>query len=473
MDIKPFSVKFKEISINLSDIDETNVVDHSRDHYEIVSKVAYLIGIFEDRFDTENNLDKEIYKKLNSDKSARIIRNLCICRTFAERNFKKIIDEIGRNYKSLYMLPGLMPQESLNSLDKDGVSLYSFRQNPMPFIIEINKKIKERIDNCRNLFPEWIKWDYIKEVFIMPNGTTEDGCKSQTDFFYQHMGGYPHKMYINWPAMEEENGIYILRSDRTFVTELYKWHMDEFNDLSKVSDVSDRTKVSIKDFIDKSEKCVFLVDCENSDPYSLCAAINGLEEIDLEKIEKIILYDDVNAASAWEMLKKYIKIPVEYKLVERIKDNKSLVDVSLATGACNEFYRNNVDSFVIVSSDSDYWGLMQNLPEARFLLMIEHDKSSSVLKGALLKHDIFYCYIDDFYDGTGIEIKTDALVASINKQLKEMLPINVDELLKTAKRNTRVRMLPTEEENFKKHYLKDWSIEVDEEGNLKIRPKKK
>ena len=43
-------------------------------------------------------------------------------------------------------------------------------------------------------------------------------------------------------------------------------------------------------------------------------------------------------------------------MIERIKQNKSLVDIKLTARACQEHYQKQVDSFVIVSSDSDYWG---------------------------------------------------------------------------------------------------------------------
>lgn len=51
---------------------------------------------------------------------------------------------------------------------------------------------------------------------------------------------------------------------------------------------------------------------------------------------------------------KYGSIPVEHIMTERIKQNKSLVDIKLTARACQEHYQNHVDSFVIVSSDSDY-----------------------------------------------------------------------------------------------------------------------
>ena len=54
-------------------------------------------------------------------------------------------------------------------------------------------------------------------------------------------------------------------------------------------------------------------------------------------------------------------------MIERIKQNKSLVDIKLTARACQEHYQKQVDSFVIVSSDSDYWGLSLHCRTPDFL----------------------------------------------------------------------------------------------------------
>ena len=72
-------------------------------------------------------------------------------------------------------------------------------------------------------------------------------------------------------------------------------------------------------------------------------------------------------------------------------------------------YKNDVDSFVIVSSDSDYWGLISSLPDAHFLVMIEREKCGPDMKEALADSGIFYCYLDDFYSGNSEDIKKNAL----------------------------------------------------------------
>ena len=59
--------------------------------YELVSKVAYLIGVPLRIFQNEHEPPKiEIYNRLEQDKNARIIRNLCIIRTAIERNYRKM-----------------------------------------------------------------------------------------------------------------------------------------------------------------------------------------------------------------------------------------------------------------------------------------------------------------------------------------------------------------------------------------------
>ena len=55
--------------------------------YELVSKVAYLIGVPLRIFQNEHEPPKiEIYNRLEQDKNARIIRNLCIIRTAIEHS---------------------------------------------------------------------------------------------------------------------------------------------------------------------------------------------------------------------------------------------------------------------------------------------------------------------------------------------------------------------------------------------------
>jgi len=438
--------------------------------YAIVSTVAYLIGVQKSVFENEHEPPRlAIYEKLDTDRTARIIRNLCRLRTAVERNFKRINTVMVAEYKGLSSIPEHVPVECISQLADDGI-LIKGNMKLSQHIIDFNRLISDRINNCRDLFPIWINWPYIKDIFIMPNGFSDEGIRAAASEYYAHKGWYPYQMYINWQPSDEGN---ILFNDKKFVSLLYNWHNDCFTDHSKVSDASALTKNNIYDFIEVSGKTVFVVDCENSDPYKLYATLKNLDSVYLQKISKIILYDDVNASTAWQMLESFTSIAIEYILIERLKLSKSLVDIKLTAGTCKEFYSNNVDSFVIVSSDSDYWGLISSIPDARFLVMLENEKTGPDIKNALFNSGIFYCFIDDFYSGNSNDIKIIALLREVRRFLEQSVRINVNDMMEAAYRATRIEMSIPEQKQFFNKYIKPMYLEIDDAGNLSIQLKGK
>ena len=435
--------------------------------YDLVSEVAYLIGvpkrIFENDFESPQ---LSVYERLELDKSARIIRNLCILRTSIERNFKKINDLMRMEYKGLYSIPEYIYPECLKQLGEDGVDFIKRSSTKLcHHVIEINRIISQRIHNCKNIFPVWIKWDYIKELFLMPNGLTEAGTKTAADIYYANLPFYPYQMYINWPPKDEGN---ILYNDKKFATLLYSWHNDRFMEGSKVSDAGAYIKNSIYDFINENENTVLVVDCENSDPYKFCAALRNLDREIIKKISRIILFDDVHTTDTWSILESYIRIPVEYLLIERIKQDKSLVDIRLTTRVCKEHWQNQVNAFVLVSSDSDYWGLISALPDADFLVMIEHTKCGPDMKSALGERGIFYCYLDDFYTGNSEDIKRDAILREMKRWADDRFHFNINEMLDSALYQTRINLSEEERRYFTERYLKTMTLNIDEEGELSL-----
>lgn len=440
--------------------------------YEIVSKVAYLIGVPRNIFENEHEAPKmEVFLRLDRDKSARIIRHLCIIRTAIERNFRHINDAMRMEYRTILSMPEYVPAESMRQLSDDGISFMKKSSTKLSHhIIEINRLISDRINNCKKLFPLWINWEYVKDLFVMPNGLKEEGTKQAADLYYSCLFYYPYQVYINWVPQNEGN---ILYNDKKFAVLLYQWHNDYFNEFSKVSDVSSYVKGSIYEFIEGSEKAVVVVDCENSDPYKLCAALRNLDYRYMQKITSIILFDDVHTASAWRILEDFTKIPVEHMLIERVKESKSLVDIKLTARACQEHYMNHVDSFIIVSSDSDYWGLISSLPDARFLMMIEREKSGADLKAALVNMGIFYCYIDDFYSGNAEELKFGALFKEMYRYIDSSVRLNVNEMFDAALRSTRIEMADAERKQFFERYIKTMQMSIEEDGSVVLEFKMK
>ena len=439
--------------------------------YELISMIAYLIGVPKRIFDNEYEPPKaEVYARLEKDKNARIIRNLCSVRTAIERNFKAIHNRMRMDYRTIFSMPEYVPADSLQKLSEDGV-WFSPKGGARlsQHIVELNRLISDRINNCRSLFPIWINWQYIRELFVMPDGLQEAGAKAAAEVYYAHLSEYPYQMYINWIPGDEGN---ILYNDKKFVTLLYHRHEDCFAQYSKVSDVSSYVKGNIYDFISGSDKVVVVVDCENSDPYKLCATLKNLNYEYTSKLVRIILFDDVHTASAWRILDSFTRIPVEHIMIERIKQSKSLVDIRLTARACQEHYQNAVDSFIIVSSDSDYWGLISSLPDARFLVMIEREKCGPDMKSALMESGIFYCYIDDFYSGNSDEIKMGALFKEMYRYLDQSIHLNVHDMFDEALRATRLTMPPDERRQFYERHIRQMRLVIDKDGNVSIELKK-
>ncbi len=448
---------------------EDDVKYYKDSTYEIVSKVAYLIGVPKKIFENEHTPPKiEVYEKFEVNKTARIVRNLCRIRTAIERNFKHIND--------LMRLPSVtssvldyLPTDGIRQLADDGISL-NFRSSVKlsQHIVDINRLISDRVNNCKNLFPTWLNWQYLKNIFVMPNGLTDAGTKAAANLYFPNISYYPYQMYINWQPKNEGN---ILYSDKKFVTLLYRWNNDEFLDYSKVSDAGSYVKGNIYDFISEAGKVVVVVDCENSDPYKLSAVLKNLDYTYTSKISSIILFDDVHTATAWRILDEVTDIPVEHMMIDRVKQSKSLVDITLTARTCTEFYRNNVDSFIIVSSDSDYWGLITSLPDAHFLVMIEHENCGPDLKNALENAGIFYCYIDDFYSGNAEDLKLIALMKEMYRYIGERVQLNINEMYEEALIATRVEMTYAEKKQFFDKHIRTVKLDIDDDGSVRLRLK--
>ncbi len=463
------------MELDLPDASAQPSVSLQKKGFNLVTSItAYLIGVSRDKFSEKEEAlayDGAEYARLEKEEKAKIIRSLCRIRTGIEKNYTRIYYRFREEHLSIMHMPEYVPTDALTYLNSK-MKIYSFCDNPQKLLLEVNRLISARINNCRSLYPAWLHWDYMRTIFIMPNGTKEEGTKAAGEYYRANYNRYPFHIYINWRFHEDEESGNILYNDAKFVPMLYEQNGDAFTDMSKVSDVSERTKIGIYDFISQAKKVVALVDCENSDPYALCAAIDGLDRAARDKISKIILIDDVNAASAWKRLKDFISVPVEHRLTERVVDHKSLVDMTLAVQACRDCFVNEVDSFLLVSSDSDFWALISALPEADFLVLVEHEKCSYDLKTKLLEKGIYYAYLDDFYSANSTRIKTGVLQTEIQAELEKRVAFNMQELMDDKMKKARMYLSDHEKRAFYDKYLRSAKLVLDEDGNVKIEMKR-
>lgn len=437
--------------------------------HEIVSKTGYLLGVDKKFFYAEeDNTDRalyiEIFKQLEYNKPAKILRNLCIIRNSIELNFKNINNVMRENIFFLESFSEYIPLESIQYLASQGVRIPTCKR-AVDYIIELNRIIQDRVNNCKGLFPAWLEWDYLRNLFIMPDGLTEAGTKVASDQYYPNKNLYPYGCYMNWRPHDEGN---ILYNDSKFLQLLYSWNRDDFTYTGHVSVLTRSTKENIYNFLDESQRTVIVVDCENADPYRFHAVLDYLGPNLLISVEKILLFNDHKTTVAWNYIGKKLDIPVQQIITERVLNHKSLVDIRLAAETSKEFYKNNIDSFILVSSDSDYFGLISALPEAHFLVVMEREHCSNNMKEVLKEQNITHCFMDDFPLEEGDELKEQIILREVKSTLMKDFNYNLDKVLETVSTDIRAELSPAALKDIRTKIIKNIRIEVDEDGEMKI-----
>lgn len=435
------------------------------DTKELVATIAYMIGVKKNILESCYNEEcHDLLQVLYNDKNASVIRYLCKLRTTMMQKFKKTDDEMRFNLKNINKLEWY-DQDNIKQLEKWGIQIIKTNYRSEKYMQDFNRLIAENIDNCSELFPDWANWNYIKDIFIIPNFTKQNVPKKEFDKYMSKMDFYPFKNYIHW---EPEDCGSILYNDGKFLSIIYRQHEDEFTDYTKYKDAHSETKNNIYDFIENSYKIAIAVDCENSDVYKLYSVLKNLNQDELKKIEKIVLYDDYHTNCGWDWLGKFTHIPIEHVEVERVTDQKSLVDIKMTAGVCKDYYENNITSFIIVSSDSDFWGLISSLQKAEFLVMYEYSKCGQAILNALSDNNIYSCSIDDFCSGNIEELKRAVLFDILEKYLPEIVYINGKELVQQIYHESRISATEKEMEIFYNKYIKTLRLKVDIDGNFSI-----
>lgn len=398
-----------------------------------------------------------IYEQLSKQYICHTVHALCGLRTEIMLHLEQTSYDMQTKLENLSTLPWTKDFAAI--LKKYDISIERSHNDAVRYVIEINKMISDRLNSVREFFPDWIDWTYIKNLFTMPKGSTKKGVIAETKKFKRGRTFYPYTRYINWTPRPAGN---ILISDYKFVKILYDINHDKFDDPSKVRTISDTVTTNIYDFIDKGSNIRIMVDCENSDALKLASVLSQLEPEEIQKVDKIILYDDRNTTDIWSFLPTITTIPIEHVIVERLNTHKSLVDIKMSVGITKACYTENVDSFILFSSDSDFWGVIESVPEAKFLVMAEKEKFGKDTARTFENSDIYYCFMDDFCSGNISHFKNSIITATINKQLQSLIDVNIQEMLDKTYENLRIEMSAAEKQNFYDKFVKKAKLNINE-----------
>ena len=80
-----------------------------------------------------------------------------------------------------------------------------------------------------------------------------------------------------------------------------------------------------------------------------------------------------------------------------------------------EFFKNKVQNFIFVSSDSDLWALICSIPEAKILVLAERSKSGEMFIESLTQSNIQVIFMEDI-----IEPSTELMDRIMRRKLREL-----------------------------------------------------
>ena len=255
-----------DIPNNIYEDIELDSIHYKSQMYEIVSKIAFLIGVKEHLFNDEQvSFDKNLYIEWSQNTNTRIVRNLCLVRSFLFMKYKVINNAIIYDMKNINIIDEYFHCDVVESLRKDGIELSHVNWRINQYIADVSDKISYYINSCKPLFPIWINWEYIKELFVVPKIHNDKQIKIVWGYYVNHMNDFPFKLFIN---VRGEFGKMLL-NDYKFITMLYGLHGEKFKDISKLKDASEEKKSSIYDFLEYGSSAAIVVDCENANVFKL------------------------------------------------------------------------------------------------------------------------------------------------------------------------------------------------------------
>lgn len=50
----------------------------------------------------------------------------------------------------------------------------------------------------QKLFPDWVKWEYIRDLFVIADYEKPKKLKAEFTVYKEHRKEYPYGMYIHW-----------------------------------------------------------------------------------------------------------------------------------------------------------------------------------------------------------------------------------------------------------------------------------
>ena len=90
---------------------------------------------------------------------------------------------------------------------------------------------------------------------------------------------------------------------------------------------------------------------------------------------------------------------------------------------------------MLVSSDSDFWAVIEKMDKVKFFVLNEKKKTSQTIVETLNNHGVPHCYMSDFAQDVIQKFKSEVLYLGLESRVREFnetgmfMPLDVEELI--------------------------------------------
>lgn len=359
---------------------------------------AYLLGMELSKYDISFVDHFEIPNEVENNDDAMILRNLCMLRNNFLNSYDVIDSFFTTTLRNIIEAPEVN-QNCVKYLEAANINLRITNATSADYIRHLSNLINEYARKVSNsdLLPKWatsVLRDCYCNIFTVSKRTSGMTLSKTYERFRLK---YPYQLFVGFNISEyqhnllyrdstlftniqELSGIEDVTSyDRFLMTGNSDFESDDNKTRGTYSVTREEASDSFSDFLSNSSKILIIVDCENTHVDTVVAVVNEVSRSNIKGNKyKIVLVDDERCPADWEIIKLFTNFEVEHIEMHRLKSQKSTVDMRLALIAQREVLKNNIDGVVLVSSDSDYFCLMESMQETddfnSFFVIFEGDR---------------------------------------------------------------------------------------------------
>lgn len=436
--------------------------EHVPTPWDIVNVFGYALGVDRNTLDyTSRKESRYNFDYCSSRKALRDLRAACAMRRALMENYDKLQDILDRDGRLC------LPARLFSGVPKKMASAMRSSSS----VEDALCKVQFYITNLLPSFEKELPCSVVLAAMVSSRfslGWAQSG-KSVRDWCVDTIDALAGAIYFyQWDNFSER----FLRDDRDLVEELFLFYgrdPTEYRLPYAHNKSNKRVHIErLQEFCTAHADVLVELDTENIEVLPTIAFLKALEKYVPGLIKYIHVYTDENTSKMWEHLSEFVSIPITVKGLQRIRSRKSVMDTAIIASVMEARYTNSAAGVLVVSSDSDFLMLSQQLPDFPICYCCSHKAVSPSAQSYLREHKLPTVYIDYVVNICDVkQAEQECIEAHLIAVLQQKLP-NIKTVFASAVRD--LGHAPNKEacEDFICRSIKGLTLSVSEDGTIDV-----